>query len=127
MYIDIKQRSFHDKTITELNSNQQDRSDFKGERSISRKFVDRVDGQDEDVCQQFYLTTLNISKYRKNTKGEHGNPGERPSNEPWNKTQAALNQKAREHIASKPQIKYHVRATSNKDYGDSTLEYLQAV
>ena len=94
--------------------------------------MDRGDVQHVDVCQQFYLATLNISKSHINTytrtKDEHSNPGERQSNEPWNKTQAALKQKAREHIASKPRIKSHrVRATSNKDCGDSTLEYLQAV
>lgn len=123
---DIKQKSFYDKTITELKSNQRDRSDFKGKRSISRKFMYHVDGRDVDVCQQFYLATLNISKSRINTytrtKDEHGNPGERQSSEPWNKTQAALKQKAREHIASIPRIKSHyVRAASNKDYVDSTL------
>ena len=94
--------------------------------------MDRVDGQDVDVCQQFYLATLNISKSQINTytgtKDEHCNPGEQQSNEPWNKTQAALKQKAREHIASKPRIKSHrMHATANKYYGDLTLEYLQAV
>ena len=94
--------------------------------------MDHVDGQDVDVCQQFHLATLNISKSHINTytrtKDEHGNPGEWQLNEPRNATQAALKQKGREHIASKPRIKSHrVCATSNKDYGDSTLEYLQAL
>ena len=118
VYIDIKQRSFHDKTITELNSNQRDRSDFKGKHSISRKFVDRVDGQDVDVCQQFYLATLNISKSHINTytrtKDEHRNPGERQLNEPWDKTQAALKKKATERRASKPRIAYVLPQTRIK-------------
>ena len=82
----------------------------------------------EYIYIYIYISKSPINTYTR-TKDEHScNPGERQSNGPWNKTQAALKQKAREHIASKPRIKSHsVRATSNKDYGDSTLEYLQAV
>ena len=123
---EIKQKSYYDKTITEVQSNQRQRSGFKGKRSVTRKLHLQVDDKMIQVCQRFYTSTLVISKSRIatffQTRDKHGNPGERTRHEPWNKTPSDLKNLAREHIASIPRVKSHyVRATSNRDYVDATL------
>ena len=122
----IKQQSYYDKTITEVQSNQRQRSGFKGKRRVTRKLHLQVDDKMIQVSQRFYTSTLVISKSRIatffQTRDKHGNPGERTRHEPWNKTPSDLKNLAREHIASISRVKSHyVPATSNRDYVDATL------
>ena len=59
-----KQNSYYENTITEVKSNQRQRSAFKGKRSVTRKFYLHVDNQAIQVCQRFYTSTLVISRQR---------------------------------------------------------------